>query len=545
MREVKIWLNNPQLKSRIIGAKEEYGVWGRATGKTQGPIAHRTSHAANLMPRGATGLVGTTYLQLLDRTLPPLIKAWEKLGYEQNIHFWVRRYPPKNLGIPTAIYPALTPEHAIFWFNGHVFHLISQDRPGLANGKNLDAIVCDEARFLNHERYMDDIAPTNRGNREIFGHLAEHHMVTMFTDMPTNPKGKWIFEKADQVDHQKIKQIVTLQLEYNIIELEFKNPSTSTSRKIYLNRKLKEYAHVLNELRKDSVWYSEASSLDNIKILGKEQIKQWRREMLRPVFEASILNKRVIHTENGFYNLLDTDHHCYDDFDYDYIEVLGAAIPAPNTLNTCRKDRDLIKGKPLEIGMDYNAAINSLVVGQDTEKFFKIIKSMFVTAKEKKILPDLIDDFCAYYQPHNCHEVFYYYDHTAVGTDSTRLKSLADIVMDQFKKNGWKVHGRYIGQQPRHDTRYRMWQSVLRESDSKFKPVKFNRVNAISVLTSMQLTGVRIGKNGFEKDKRPEANKLIPPQNAPHLGDGLDTLYVGKFKNDYGYQTHIAELILS
>ena len=377
LREVKIWLNKPQRISRLIGAKEEYGVWGRATGKTQGPIAQRSSHAANLMPRGATGIVGTTYLQLLDRTLPPLIKAWEKLGYESNVHFWVRRYPPKELNIPAAIYPALTPEHSIFWWNGHVFHLISQDRPGLANGKNLDAIICDEARFLNHDRYMDDIAPTNRGNREMFGHLAEHHMISMFTDMPTSPKGKWIFEKELQVDKEKIKHIINIQLEYNKIEVELGNQSVALGRRSYLNRQLNKYAFVLNELRKDSVWYSEASSLDNIQILGEDQIKQWRREMMWPVFQASILNKRVVHSENGFYFLLDTDIHTYEDFDYNYIEGLGIHLPN-GVFNDCRKDRDLIKNKPFEIAMDYNAAINSLVVGQETDRYLRVLKSFFV-----------------------------------------------------------------------------------------------------------------------------------------------------------------------
>lgn len=539
MRDVKLWFNKPQQKSILTSAKEEYGVWGRATGKTQGPIAYRTILGANLMPRGATGIVGATYKQLLERTLPPLIKAWEKFGYENNVHFWVRKTPPKELQIPQAIYPVLTPDHAIFWFNGHVFHLISQDQPGLANGKNLDAIVCDEARFLNHSRYMEDIAPTNRGNREVFGHLAHHHMVTMFTDMPTTPKSKWIFEKEQQVDHEKIKQIINLQLTSNAIEVEFKTALTSASRKAYLFRKLKEYATVLNELRRGSVYYSEASTLDNIEILGVEQIKQWRRELARPEFEASILNRRIINTDNGFYYLLDLDVHAYDAFDFSSMENQQGKS------NDCRYDRDLIKNKPLEIAMDYNAAINSLVVGQETGAFFKVLKSMFTTSKAMKILPDLIDDFCAYYKPHNCHEVFYYYDHTAIATDPSRLKSLSDMVIDQFRLNGWHVYGKYIGQQPRHDTRYRMWQAIFRESDQAFKPIRFNRENCKNVLTSMQLAGVRIGKNGFEKDKRSEANKLIPQEDATHLSDAMDTLYIGKFQHDYGYSSRVSELIIS
>jgi hypothetical protein len=61
----------------------------------------------------------------------------------------------------------------------------------------------------------------------------------------------------------------------------------------------------------------------------------------------------------------------------------------------------------------------------------------------------------------------------------------------------------------------------------------------------MQLTGVRQGKNGFEKDKRPEQNSSVKPQDAPHLGDALDTLYIGKFKHDYGYADPVTEMITS
>src|SRR5690606_748277 len=79
-KEVQMWFNKPQQMSMLTLGKEQDGVWGRGTGKAQGPIAYRTSHAANMMPRGATGIIGATYMQLLDRTLPPLMKAWEKFG---------------------------------------------------------------------------------------------------------------------------------------------------------------------------------------------------------------------------------------------------------------------------------------------------------------------------------------------------------------------------------------------------------------------------------------------------------------------------------
>lgn len=542
-KDVEVWYNKPQLLSLVTNCKEEYGVWGRGTGKTQGPIANRHSHAANVMPRGATGIIGSTYMQLLDRTLPPLMKAWERLGYIENIHYWVRRRPPESLNIPSAIYPSLTPEHSIYWYNGHVFHLISQDRPGLANGKTVDAILADEARFMNHERYMDDIAPINRGNKEIFGHLSEHHMVTMYTDMPRDVKGKWILDKSEQMDPEVISQIISLQLELYNIQRKFDQANTRNS-KIYYSRKIKEYESVLTVLRMDAVYYSEASSLDNIQILGEEQIRQWRREMLWPVFQAAILNERVITVENGFYHLLDVDYHTYDKFDYSYIESLGIHLP-DGVLKDCRIDGDIVKNMPLDIAFDYNAAIKSLVVGQETKRAYRVLKSMFVKGSDGKILDDLVDDFCTYYKYHNPHHVIYYYDHTANVTDSTRLETLADIVTRRFEVNNWAVTRVDIGQQPMHQTRYRLWEAVLKERDERFMPVRFNKENCDPLLISMQQTKVRTGRNGIEKDKRPEQYSSVKPEDAPHLGDAMDTLYIGNFNHKYGYSNPITDLVYS
>lgn len=542
-RKVKIWFNKPQTRSIILGAHTEYGIWGRGTGKTQGPIAYRSSHAANVMPRGATGIVAATYMQLLDRTLPPLIKSWNRLGYIEDVHFWVRKTPPAKLKIPSAIYKVMKPEHCIYWWNGHVFHMISQDRPGLANSKSLDAILGDEARFLRQDRYMEDLVPANRGNDEIFGHLPEHHMVTLYTDMPLNSKGDWLFEKKELMDTEKLSQIANLQYGLMAVKKKFREAVSKESRQYYW-RKIREYEKVLAVLRRDAVHFSEASSLDNIQILGEEQIRQWRRELTWPIFQASILNERVITVENGFYHLLDVDYHCYNDFNYSYVDSLGLTIPA-GAFKDCRKDGDLIKGRPLDIAMDYNSKIKSLVVGQETKRAYRVIKSMYALRSDAKVLDDLIDEFCTYYHHHDTHSVNFYYDNTAKVTDATRLHSLADAVIARFRENGWYVNGIDIGQQPMHETRYRMWEAVLKERDERFMPIRFNREACEALLVSMQQTRTRQGKNGFEKDKRTELNSSVKPQDAPHLGDALDTLYIGKYKHDYGYAMPITELVIA
>ncbi len=139
----------------------------------------------------------------------------------------------------------------------------------------------------------------------------------------------------------------------------------------------------------------------------------------------------------------------------------------------------------------------------------------------------------------------YYFDNTAKVTDATRLHSLSDAVVERFRHNGWYVNSIDIGQQPMHETRYRMWEAVLKERDERFMPIRFNREGCEALLVSMQQTKTRQGKNGFEKDKRTELNSSVKPQDAPHLGDALDTLYIGKYKHDYGYADPVTEMLFT
>ena len=542
MDDQKIWLNKPQLAAWLIKAKEEYGVWGRGTGKTEGPIALRSIFLQNSMPRGATGMVAATYMQILTRTLPPLEKAWQRFGYKPGVHYWVGQYPPKNLNIPKAIYHPRSPQHCIFWWNGHVRHFMSLDRPGLANGKTVDAIDGDEAKFLNYQRYMDDIDPTNRGNREVFGHLAHHHAVTFYTDMPTFVSGKWILEKEkEQSPRELLTQIMNLQIEYNALEAELAHPRTTDPRRKFLRGKIRGYAAALNELRKGTVFYSEASSLDNIDVLGVEQFRQWKRSMRDEIFQSAILNKRVISVENGFYPLLNIDQHTYDAFDYTFVDGLQRL---QGFVQDCRVDADIDRQKPLDIAMDYGG-FNCMVVGQERDNEYRVVKEFWGKDDQGNYLrlKDLVARFVDYYRTYATKVVNFVYDHTAVGKDASRIMSYADEVSTLLDKAGWSVRRMYIGQQPKQDSRYRMWQLVLKEDNPQMKPVRFNKTNCEQLLVSIQGARTRMKEGRVDKDKRDEQNSLIPQETTTHFSDAIDTLYIGKFKHTMGYAMPSSSLI--
>lgn len=511
-----IYYNKPQLLSKLIQAKEEYAVWGRGTGKSDGLLSDRSLTNIHTMPRSVGCFVQHTYQKLLSDILPKIISGWERMGYKRDVHFFIGKHPPKKWKWNEPFKGPITYDYFIPWYNGSGIRLISQDRSGTSNGQDNDWIGGDEIKFLNKKKFEEELIPTNRGNAEHFGHLPQHHGITLATDMPIGREGKWILDKREQMDPDQIQLILAVQSKI----LTSTNPSEI--------HKLQKY---LNELRRDSVYYSEFSSFENIHILGLDYIRQQKRILPPLVFKAAILGERIPQIEGGFYNMFDAEVHGYYAYDYSYIDSLDYNFEKLSTPD-CRHDADLLRHEKLSIACDYGASINLVVVGQEDRtkerREFKYVNALF--RKEDK-LSNTIQDFCDYYAYYPNREIDYYYDHTAVGKDSERLIKYYEIVIEVLEKNGWTVTPHYIGQAPSHHSKYLLWQYAF-SGDPRLPFPKFNRSNCKYLIISMEQAEVKQGKDGFEKEKKHEKNKAIPQEETTHHSDAADTLYIGQFAND-------------
>lgn len=305
-----------------------------------------------------------------------------------------------------------------------------------------------------------------------------------------------------------------------------------------INRQIYSAERKINELRKNTVNYTEGTSLENIHFLGLDTIKRWKRDDLDIDFRTQVLNEQIYTVSNSFYHSFDVATHCDDNFNYSYIDSLKLYLPN-GVESSCLSDGDLDRSQPIDVAMDAGTRINCLIAGQEKADSFRFLKSFFV--KKPKLIIDVVDEFCIYYSKQQCKEVNFYYDHTFVGTDATRLYSYADAVRNQFIKNKWRVNMINIGQQPGHDTRYRMWGVVLQEQDATKKPVRFNRTNCAQLIVAIQCAGALQGRLGTEKDKRPEKRADVPAEEATHLTDAMDTLYIGRFQHRLGYAPVVTE----
>ncbi len=546
-----VHLNRPQLKSAVIGANTEVAVWGRATGKSHGLIAPRAIRNIFAMPRSTGVFVAATFAQLLTRTLPPVIAAWEQMGYTQDEkgspgHFVIGKIPPKHFKRPLVA--PLNYERCITWFNGTCIAFVSQDRPGSSNGLSVDWIIGDEAKFLDKNKLDNELMPAMRGNRKHFGHLPEHYSILFCSDMPTTRKGMWMFDYEKLMDKKQIK--VILRIQKRIQELNnYLEDSESPSYRKKLNWQLKRYEKVLVAARFNSVYYSEASAMENVDELGIAYFERLKKLLPDLIYRTAVLNERIRKIEECFYGMFNEELHTYQAKDNDYLESLGfhyvkesGTYTLPGS-DSCKSDADLQRDKPLDIALDYGAAFNCMVVGQEAtrslggklqEPIFQGIKQLYV--KEAQGLKQLIDKFTQYYGEHRKKVVNYYYDQTAVD-GKANAKSYKDEVIDLLRAAGWQVNAYYFGRNPSHQSKHLFWQSAYQGLEKNMPWFMLNRDNCDMLITSMMNAGMRQGKNGFEKDKSSERDKDFPQEEATHLSDAWDMLCIYKYKRQWKRKT--------
>jgi hypothetical protein len=402
-----------------------------------------------------------------------------------------------------------------------------------ANSMSLDWIIGPEAKFLSYDKIKSEVNPANRGNKQYFDSCPWHHSTLYSTDMPTSKMGRWILEEEDKMDvdhinfirniYKEVKRYESLpeQTEYVIRHAKELRKDLDLARryqkpKVEQKGKDKEY----------TVFYAEYDVFDNLEVLGEDFIWQMYRDSPPLIWRTAFLNERLFKVANGFYSALDDNIHFYLPPDNGRLTALGNDWKNLSR-SSCLGDGDLDFTKPIHIAFDSNAAISSCAVGQVVENELRTIHSFFVKTPRK--LQDLCQVICDYYAQKINKEVVFYYDHTFVWTSGNNPESYAETIIRVFNGNKYNITGVYIGQAPRHDWKHLQIDLALKGDPSLLFPT-FNLINNEYLKIAMEQTGVRQGKNGFEKDKTPEGtpdSPDSPDEYKTHITDAWDTLFIG------------------
>lgn len=518
-----LYFNRPQLRFLVTLMKSAVSIWGRATGKSS-LIAWLMHLIVQNMPRSAWALCGQTYQQILTRTLPSTIASLERIGYFQDVHYVIGGVPPKHFARPFE--PPQKWGYTICFANGTAFHLISLDGGGgSARGLNLDGVLADESLTLNRERFDDEVLPAVRGNlRQVWGGHRLHHGVFHFTSMPYGNQGKWLLEGSKHYqengkDYEALsRELVRLQLRY--IDNKDREARQAVWQDIQqLTRELRYYVDGDGQL------YSESNAFENITNVGIQYLEQLRRLLTDFTFRVEVLNQRPLAVEAGFYPTLDTAKDSYEAFNYSHLEGEGFSAERLKRLSQfpdSRQDADCDATLPLRIAADWGKA-SFITVAQVHAKVreYRFLKGFYV--KHPQLIRHLAKLFTDYYAHHLVKRVVFiedaeYGNSRNPNSEETYNQEFCRLLRDAC----WKVEVKKLGRVPGYRTRYLLAHELLAELDPAQPRLRFNKYHCKEVLLAMQMTEIKQGKNGIEKNKTAEKLKSVPAEEAPHYTDTFD-----------------------
>ena len=289
-----------------------------------------------------------------------------------------------------------------------------------------------------------------------------------------------------------------------------------------LTQERSKWLKLANAMRKECLMYVEASSIENIDVLGEDFIRRMKRELSPQTFETAIMNRRVRIAQDGFYNALAEEANYYTASNQSYLDNMEFDFEKLQSVD-CRMDADYDDKQPIIVAFDANSNFNCVSIGQTVDNKLLVINSLFVKFDRK--LTDLVDDICNYYKTSKTHVVVFYYDQTFVGTVTGVYENqLYVIIIRQFQKNGWLVYEKYIGAAMPHTDKNLLINNMLR-GKRKFKPL-LNKDNNVDLIISLESAQVYNSKKDKSGEKLPETEDDLL-ENRTDFSDAFDTLCIG------------------
>ena len=512
----KTYLHIGQQRYIQCSAKNSVNFAARRWGKSY-TVALRIRENVLEMP-GSTGVYyANSFRQAHSRTLPSALMALEDFGWHRDIHYVIGHAPDKRLGFKKPIFVPHDLKDVVWFANGTMMIIVSQEVVMSANSLTVHWMVCDEAKGIDPEKLSNELLPALGGSSRYFNDPAKFpHLwgVHYFSDLPAGKEGSWLFKYEKECDKELCELII--KMEKRRQQLLMAPQTTYTQRELaYINARI-------NILRNNAFYYVQRSIKDNIAVVGLDYVKRCKRDLTPLVFQTSILCKRVTEVEGKFYQNFTIKVNTYLAND-------NSKLNDYRSQNyDCLLDTDLQRDKPIAIAFDYNAQITWLVAAQIQGKMHKTLKSFYT--KYNNRLKECIAKFIEYYAPQHDKTVVYYYDSTAKATNYVETGHTAyDIVVEEFRLAGWKVKPVYMGNPMAHDRKHLIINNSFTGQERLVAVI--NRDNNPELIQAIQLAAVKIGEKGFRKDKSAEksleTDSSLPYELRTDATDAYDTNLLG------------------
>lgn len=482
----EVVLNAAQLAAvlavTVLKKTKIYLEWGRGTGKSF-ILAFFMKEMVKQMPGASFALVGSTYQQILSRTLPSTKRGLEILGIYENVDYVVGKNGARY-GFAEPIYPPDKWDNIIHFSNGALFQLVSLDNPNSGRGLNSFGILGDESALFDAEKLFNNVKTTNRAKEARFEKASLLGAEIYASSTPLTKKGRW-FTDMEEV----------------------------------AKRKPKKYAFI------------KASALVNKLNLRQEWFDEMKDESPSElIYNAEILNIRPKEILNGFYPQFSIDKNCYTDFNNDYLESITSHYTSASF--DCRQDNDIDKSKPLILSIDWGVFMAG-IVSQNLPNKYRALKQFWVKGDHEEDQEDLINNFADYYDalPNKVVHLYYGHDGNAKVKKGSN-ETYGDVLVRLLKDKGWRVIDKSKGKGVApHNDKYILINMMFKGTSSRYKTIEINEQNNPDLIIGLERAEASEGPNGIQKVKKDEKNLSMKQEHTTHLPDAFDIPIYDLFKH--------------
>ena len=529
--QLELYTNKIQQLAMFINSWELALLIGRGTGKS--PVqAFRVHEVVTQMPRCTFALAGPTYVNLMERTIPPMRRyLQEHYGWIENIHYVMFRRPPDEWAKPYV--PVDEYKHAISFYNGTVGYLGSLDRPGILNSLSLQYYGIDEARFSEYDRITKDLMPAVRGELLQFQHCPLLYGRTITSDLPYIEDGaEWLYKIESRMNKEQIELIFHLAYKVNYLRRQ-----TLTGGGKSLEKQLQEWEGKLTTARRKSTFFAITSSLMNIDVLGIDYFRDNSNPEINPkhVFRTSFLSIKPLSVEEMFYGQLKEKHFYRATYNYDYVDSFYGGQENVKKHTTCLRDTDTNYHAPLYAGLDFGNMISMVIAQREHntagQGSIKVINEFHV------LTPDILDDiatlFCEYYEPHRDKMLYLFYDRSGNNRMSNSRSTYAEHFQSALQSRGWMVQLMSLDQgNIPHDAKWILINDMLAETNIERYPViHINEDNCKCLKSSLNMAPSEKYKGTIRKVKKSEKLPLQRlPMESTNMSDAFDYVIWGLFR---------------
>lgn len=476
----RVYLNPKQLAFLNGTQRRRSFVGGRGSGKSTS-IGMLYRIIFNELPRAKVFMAGLTYNQILTKTLPAAIEAWNTSGlaeYDKATrlgHYVVGCRPPAHFLKPFQ--PPKNFENAISFINGFTIEMLSMDRADLSRGGNYDGGTVDESALMREEVVNKILLPSIRSNRYKFD-SPWHWTFCHFSSAAWLPSGQWI---------------------YKYEELQKEHPG--------------RYLHV------------ESTAYDNQEVLPPDYFADLRAELTDLEFRVEVMNERLNRLPNSFYPSFSEARHCvWKTYWYDHDTDTGLTVAS-------RTDTD--PDRPLDVSFDFNAGFTCCIVAQEHGTEYRIVNALHVRESSTNLIDSLVDRLLDTYRSHPCKRMNIYGDRNGNARSAGSNTTFYNLIQAKLAANGWGFTTNVISEYPAHQLKHRVINSILAEDNARMPRIRINQNTCKFLIMSILNTPIT---PDWKKDKSAE-RQMADQAAATHYSDAFDYLIFRRYAKLFGLNT--------